>query len=105
MPAPSPGSWLRRFPLTAYFAIAYLVTWTLLMPLALSALLYGFGYLVFSVAAETRYHLWTMIAALLATVLVAGDLFAEDGISRRRAALAVAPAVIVALLCAAARIA
>lgn len=37
MPAPSPGSWLRRFPLTAYFAIAYLVTWTLLMPLALSA--------------------------------------------------------------------
>jgi membrane protease YdiL (CAAX protease family) len=37
MPTSSPGSLLRRFPLTAYFAIAYLVTWALLLPLALSA--------------------------------------------------------------------
>lgn len=31
------GSLLRRHPLFAYFAIAYLITWTLLLPLALAA--------------------------------------------------------------------
>ena len=41
------------------------------VPLALSSILYGCGYLVFSVAVELRYHLWTELAALLATILVA----------------------------------
>ena len=64
------------------------------MPLAWSALLYGGGYLVFSVASELRYHLWTELAALVATVLVAAE---WPRVSRRRLALAYAPAVV--LLC------
>jgi hypothetical protein len=61
---------------------------------------------VFSVAAETRYHLWTMIAALLAAVIAAGDLATGMTVPRRRIAIAiaVAPAVLVGLLCAASRI-
>lgn len=42
----------------------------LVVPVALSSVLYGCGYLVFSVAAELRYHLWTELAALIAVVLV-----------------------------------
>ena len=37
--------------------------------LAASALLYGFGYLIVSVAPDLRYNLWTMIAAMLALLL------------------------------------
>lgn len=46
----------------------------LIVPVALSAALYGLGYGVFSVASELRYHLWTQLGALLAAVLAAGDL-------------------------------
>ena len=42
-------------------------------PLALSALLYGLGYAVFSVAALERYHLWTMTAAALAAAIALTD--------------------------------
>jgi hypothetical protein len=42
----------------------------LALPLALSAFLYGMSYLALSVASELRYHLWTTLAALLATMLV-----------------------------------
>jgi len=73
----------------------------LTLPLASSSLLYGFGYAVFSVAAEMRYHLWTMIAALLAAVLAVGDVVAGLKLSRIRISLALAPALVVALLCAA----
>jgi hypothetical protein len=45
----------------------------LVVPIALSSILYGCGYLVFSVAAELRYHLWTELAALIAVVLVIGQ--------------------------------
>lgn len=45
----------------------------LIAPIALSSLLYGGGYVVFSVAAELRYHLWSEIAALIATVLVLAE--------------------------------
>lgn len=34
-----------------------------------SALLYGLGYAVFGVASELRYYCWTMIAALIASVM------------------------------------
>jgi hypothetical protein len=76
----------------------------LTLPLASSSLLYGFGYAVFSVAAEMRYHLWTMIAALLAAVLAAGDIVAGLKLSRIRFSAAVAPVIVVALFCAAWRI-
>ena len=46
------------------------------LPLALSGALYGGGYLVFSVASELRYHLWTQLAAMLAAAIVASDLLA-----------------------------
>ena len=61
------------------------------MPIALSALLYGLGYSVFSVAAELRYHLWTMIAALVAAVLVAADLYAMPAVPWRKIGWAAAP--------------
>ncbi len=67
---------------------------SLIVPLALSSLLYGTGYLAFSVAAELRYHLWTGLAALLATVLVAGD---GRAIPVRRLCFAYAPTVLVVL--------
>ncbi len=64
----------------------------LTVPLALSSILYGCGYLVFSVAVELRYHLWTELAALLATVLVARE---WRTVPRRRLILAYLPAAII----------
>jgi len=66
------------------------------VPLALSALLYGLGYVVVSVAAELRYHLWTELAALLALVLVLAE---RPALTRRGAILALAP-VLTAILAA-----
>jgi len=73
------------------------------LPLALSALLYGSGYLVVSVASELRYHLWTIIAALLAAVVAAADL-PQANLGRRDLALAAAPPVLVIVLAAAWRL-
>jgi hypothetical protein len=72
----------------------------LIVPLALSSFLYGMAYLVFSVAAELRYHLWTELAALIATVLVVGR--GEAG--WRRIGWSYLPAVVVILGCLAARL-
>ncbi len=72
----------------------------ILLPLALSALLYGLGYLVFSVAAELRYHLWTMAGTAIAAVIAADDLAGGALAPRARLMLAVAPALLVAILCA-----
>lgn len=55
--------------LTALIASWGLASARLVAPIALSSCLYGGGYLVFSVAAELRYHLWTELAALIAIVL------------------------------------
>ena len=76
----------------------------LIVPIALSALLYGLGYGVFSVAAELRYHLWTMIAALLATVLAAGDLYAMPALPWRKIGWAGAPLIGVLVLATAWRV-
>ncbi len=43
--------------------------------LAASALLYGLGYAVFSVASELRYYLWTMCAGSIAIALALGERF------------------------------
>lgn len=66
----------------------------LIVPLALSSLFYGCGYLIFSVAAELRYHLWTIVAALLATVLIVAE---RHGVPRRRLAWAYLPTLLVTL--------
>lgn len=70
----------------------------LIAPIALSALLYGLGYLVVSVASEMRYHLWTMTAALIATVIAGDDLLSGARVPRRRLVAAVAPVIGVTLL-------
>ena len=70
---------------------------TVAAPLACSALLYGGGYLVLSVASDVRYHLWTMIAALAAVVIAASD-GRRVRVSRRRLLLATAPVVVVTLI-------
>jgi hypothetical protein len=64
----------------------------LIVPLASSALLYGGSYLVVSVASELRYHLWTELAALIATVLVIAE---RRSIAGRRLAWTYAPALLV----------
>lgn len=66
----------------------------LIVPLATSSFLYGLGYLPFSVAAELRYHLWTGVAALLATAIVLADC---PHIPRRRLLLGLMPPVIAIL--------
>ena len=67
-----------------------------------SALLYGAGYLVFSVASDLRYHLWTTLAALVAALIVGDDLRrARPG--RTRVMLATAPVAAVTLIGLAAR--
>ncbi|WP_236697576.1 hypothetical protein [Sphingomonas sp. Leaf357] len=71
----------------------------IVVPVALSALLYGLGYGVFSVAAELRYHLWTLLAAAIAVVIAGSDVFGGAPVSRDRLALAAAPAMIVTILC------
>ena len=96
--------WWLAVALGALILAPALPSRRLILPLAASSLLYGFGYLVFSVAAEMRYHLWTMIAALLAAVLVIGDLVAGSRIARVRIWLAIAPAVLVSVLCLVARL-
>jgi hypothetical protein len=76
----------------------------LVVPLSLSSLLYGFGYVVFSVAAEMRYHLWTMLAAALAAVIAVADSVTGNSPTRRRLVIAAAPACLVAVACIAARL-
>lgn len=70
----------------------------IVVPLALSSVMYGMGYAVFSVASEFRYHLWTMIAAAIAAAIAASDLYAGAPITRARVSLALAPAAVVAVL-------
>lgn len=98
-------AWWMAVALAALILAPGLDCAPLAVPLALSALLYGLDYLVFSVAAELRYHLWTMIAASIAAVLVTADLI-RDGASRTtvlRSAVAASIPILVGLLCALAR--
>jgi len=73
----------------------------LIVPIAASAFLYGMGYLAFSVAAELRYHVWTGIAALIATVLVVSE---ARTLLRRRLMVAYLPTLVVLLACFATRL-
>jgi len=70
----------------------------LIVPIGLSVLLYGFAYLVVSVASEMRYHFWTMTGAAIVIVIAASDLRKGAPVSRWRLAGAFAPALLVALL-------
>ena len=61
-------------------------------PIALSALLYGTGYLLVSVASEMRYHLWTMVGAMIAATIAIADIVADNSSSRWTALWMFAPA-------------
>lgn len=71
----------------------------IIVPIALSALLYGLGYGLFSVAAELRYHLWTMVATAIALTIAVADLAGGTTVSRQRILWAAAPAMVVTTLC------
>jgi hypothetical protein len=70
----------------------------LAVPIALSALLYGLGYLPASVAEELRYHLWTMLAGCIAGLITLSDLAATGLPARNRLMVASAPLILVTIL-------
>lgn len=72
-------------------------------PLAWSALLYGLSYFPTSVAAELRYHLWTMIGAGLALAFAA-DALVHNRATLRHWTMLAGPAILTALICSAARL-
>ena len=78
---------------------------SLVVPLALSALLYGLGYGVVGVSSELRYHLWTMIAALVASCIAAADMASPKvDVGRTACLIAALPPVLVVALGAAWRL-
>jgi hypothetical protein len=99
--SPTPLEWPIVFialAIGALVAAPGLPSARLIIPFAASSAIYGLGYLLVSVASEIRYHLWTMLAAALATALVAGDLATGAAVPRARLASAYAPVVVVTLL-------
>lgn len=70
---------------------------SLVVPIASSALLYGSGYVVFSVASELRYHFWTMTASLLAAAIASCDLMTNPGFRRSTLIRMASPALFVAV--------
>ncbi|MDB5678088.1 hypothetical protein [Sphingomonas bacterium] len=71
----------------------------LIVPLALSSFLYGMGYAAFSVASELRYHWWTMLAAAIAAVIAAANIFGGTKTARPTLALAATPPLILLIAC------
>lgn len=98
-----PVCWLA-VALGALIVAPACATRRLIVPVALSALLYGLGYLPASVAAELRYHLWTMLGAGIAALIAAGDLAGGAAVSHRRLLAAAAPLLLVTILCVAWRL-
>jgi hypothetical protein len=68
-----PCTWLS-LALALFFTAGRLPSAVPIRLLAGSALLYGFGYVVFGVASELRYYLWTMIATSFALVLMLSEM-------------------------------
>jgi hypothetical protein len=68
-----PCTWLS-LALVLFFTAGRLPSAVPIRLLAGSALLYGFGYVVFGVASELRYYLWTMIATSFALVLMLSEM-------------------------------
>jgi hypothetical protein len=72
----------------------------IVIPIALSALLYGLGYAVFSVASELRYYLWTMVATIIAAIITINDVFKSDGKSCKwRYFIAMLPLLVIMTFC------
>lgn len=76
-----------------------------ILPLALSALLYGLAYGVVSVSSELRYYLWTMIGAALAAVMAISDMAemraeVPGRLMARRYWMIAGPPLVIAAICA-----
>ncbi|MBD3760719.1 hypothetical protein [Rhizorhabdus sp.] len=93
-PLGRPASWIA-LALGLLVAAPRLPSRRLVTALALSALLYGAGYALISVASDLRYHLWTLLAAMLGLAVTLAE---RAAISRRRAMLMIAPVLIVAIV-------
>ena len=76
----------------------------IIVPLALSALTYGAGYLVISVASDLRYHMWTMMAASIAGMIALADVLETRSIDRRQITIAALPLLVVTLIAVMARL-
>ena len=74
------------------------------VPLAMSCLFYGGGYLLVGVAAELRYHMWTTMAGMIAGALAAADIATSPAITRRQIFRAAAPLIIILVLAIIARL-
>ncbi|MDB5713291.1 MAG: hypothetical protein JWO15_688 [Sphingomonadales bacterium] len=92
-----PITWLA-IALGVVIAAPGLPSRNLALPLALSALFYGSGYLVVSVASEIRYHLWTMLAAAIACVFTISDVMNGTRLKKGRLVCACLPVTVVVLL-------
>lgn len=99
-PAGWPAAWLA-------LSLGWLILLPALRPgpvrvmvsaLALSALCYGASYLAVSVASDLRYHLWTMMAAALASAAGIGELLRLGRLPILRITLATAPVLVVSVL-------
>jgi hypothetical protein len=75
-----------------------------ILPLALSSLCYGGGYLMFSVATETRYHLWTMLSAGIALALLVQSWNAGEKMKLGHLLLCLSPVALVVVLAITARV-
>jgi hypothetical protein len=72
---------------------------------AVSAFLYGAGYLIFGVATGMRYYMWTISGAAIAAILVIADVsLSNSAVHRRGAILAVAVVAVPTAIAAAARV-
>jgi hypothetical protein len=90
--------WWMMVALAALVLAPGLPSRRLAIPVALSALLYGLGYLPASVAEDLRYHLWTMIGASIAGLIVISDLAVTGLPPRKRIMAALTPLIIVTIL-------
>lgn len=72
---------------------------SLLQPMLVSALAYGFGYLFLSVASPLRYHLWEFIIIPLAALITAADWAGGSSIPPWRRNLALATVVLTVAAC------
>lgn len=70
-----------------------------IVPIASSGLLYGLGYLPFSVSSELRYNLWTITSAAIALAFALGDLACGASVTPRRLFICFSGAIAVAILC------
>jgi hypothetical protein len=96
-PLGRPATWLA-VALGLLFLAPRLPHGRFVAAVSLSALCYGGGYALVSVAPDMRYNLWTMLAAMLALIVALADILADPARrpSRRRLLAASAPAIFAA---------